>query len=179
MAVEFQNTHLCCSESAFSHLARDIEKKVWEIANTKGTNKVENKSGGEQEQNNNRKRLTITKKNTFTLEEVVRIKRALSNGEDIGTVAKEMGRPYNSVQKKIYTLRNSVGLRKGKFSAEEIKRMQQGLENNEDYKSTAEDLRRTPQSVQHKMLKLSMKCNLETAGKRRSFTKYYQDRAIP
>ena len=28
LAVEFKNTHLCCSETALKHLTRDIEKKV-------------------------------------------------------------------------------------------------------------------------------------------------------
>ena len=120
------------------------------MANTRGINKVEEENGGKQEQNNSRKRLG-GKQNTYTPEELERIKKAMANEEDVGTVAKEMGRTYKSVSVKIYTLRLSAGLKKGKFSAEEVERMKQALENSEDYRSVAAELGRISNSVKTRM----------------------------
>ena len=71
------------------------------------------------------------KVNTYSKEELERIKKKMVN--DVGTVAKEMGRTYKSVSLKIYDLRQSAGLKKGKFSSEEVERLKQALANNEDY----------------------------------------------
>ena len=57
LAVEFQNTHLCCSETAPLHLLGELQRDVLTIANIVAISKVEDGSGGKQEQSNNRKRL--------------------------------------------------------------------------------------------------------------------------
>ena len=79
-AVQFQNTHLCCSESTTEHQLAELQRKVLAIA--KRTNEIEDGSEGKQEQNNNRSRLGM-KTNTFTSEELVRIRKAMANDEDI------------------------------------------------------------------------------------------------
>ena len=134
LALDFHNTHLRCSEPIPDHLIGDIQKKVGVIAQTTGINKFKDESGGKQKQISTRKKLGV-KPNTFTSEELVRIKNAMANNEDIESVAKEMGRSCTSVRCKIYYLRKSAGLKKGKFSVEEIETMKQALENNEDYKN--------------------------------------------
>ena len=149
LAVEFQNRHLYDSEPYPEYLIGELQKKVWTVANTTtttGINRVEAESGGKRNQSNNGKRLGM-KLNTFTSVELVRIKEAMANCEDIGTVAKEMGRSYNSVSRKMTNLRQSTGMKKGKFSPEEIERMNQAVANNEDYKSVSEELCRIPKSV--------------------------------
>ena len=166
LAVEFRDNHLCCSETAPGHLLGELQGKVLAIARSKGTYKVDAESKGKPEQNNNRKRL---ERNTFTSEELDRIKKAMANNEDMGTVAKEMGRSYNSVSCMIYYLRKSAGLKKGKFSAEEIERVKQAVANNEDYKSVAAELNRNPKSVHSRLLSLTMKGNLETVGRGKNF----------
>merc|ERR550519_660149 len=79
-----------------------------------------------------------------------------------------MGRSYQSVGSKIRDLRQYAGLKRGKFSAEEIERLKQALANDEDYKSVAAELGRLPASVNQKMY--TLKGNLETAGRNKSFT---------
>ena len=128
-------------------------------------NKVKTTSEGEQEENNGRKRLG-EKPNTFTSGELVRIEKAMENNEDIRTVAKEMGRSYNSVKGKITYIRKSARLKKGKFSKAEIERVKQAVANNEDYKSVAAELNRMHKSVHNRML--TMKGNPGT--QRRSYT---------
>ena len=150
LAVEFRNRSSCSLDPVPKHLIQELQKKVLAMANTRGINKVEEENGGKQEQNNSRKRLG-GKQNTYTPEELERIKKAMANEEDVGTVAKEMGRTYKSVSVKIYTLRLSAGLKKGKFSAEEVERMKQALENSEDYRSVAAELGRTSNSVKTRM----------------------------
>ena len=149
LAVEFQERHWCSLETTPKHLVGDIQK-VWANANTRGTVKVEAEIGGEQGQSNNGKRLGM-KLNTFTSAELVRIKQAMANCEDIGTVAKEMERSYYSVSRKMTNLRQSTGFKKGKFSAEEIERMKEAVANNEDYKSVATELGRMSKSVYTRM----------------------------
>ena len=92
----------------------------------------------------------------------------MANKEDVGTVAKEMGRTYNSVNSKINNLRRFAGLKKGKFSAEETERMKQAVANNEDYRSVAAELGRQPLSVRVKMLVLAMKGNRDILSRERS-----------
>ena len=129
--------------------------------------KVEDKSEGKQEQNNNRKRIGM-KMNTYSEEEIMRIKKAMANEEDLRTVAKEMGRTYCSVRGKSNDLRRFAGLKKGKFSAQEVDRIKQALDNDEDYKSVATELNRNPSSVSGRMF--MMNYNSETLRKSKSFT---------
>ena len=103
------------------------------------------------EVNNNRKAYT------FTTEEVMRIEKAIANKEDPRTVAKEMGRNYNTVRRKIHITQKVAGFHSGKFTNEENERIEEALKNNEDYRHVAKDLCRDPRTVQTRML--NMKCN--------------------
>ena len=111
-----------------------------------------------------------TKSNTFSSEEVLRVERAIANKENIGTLAKEMGRSYSSVHNKIHTLKRAVGLNKGKFTVEDNARIRQALENNEDYKTVAKELRRDPRIVFNKILLMKSNPTWEQGQKTREFS---------
>ena len=101
LALEFRDRHSCSfQEITPKHHIKELQKKVLVIANT-----VEDASGREHKQKNDKKR---KKMNTFTSEEVERIKQAMANAENIGTVAKEMGRTFKSLYYKILALRGGV-----------------------------------------------------------------------
>ena len=74
--------------------------------------------------------------------------------EDVGAVAKEMGRDYMTIYQRFYRAGLSAGKKKGKFSAEEIKRMKTALMNNEDHNVVAKELDRDVVSVSSKMYSL-------------------------
>jgi len=105
------------------------------------------------------------KVNTFTTEELARIERAMASKEDINAVAKEMGRTYFSVCKKMYNLRVSARSKKGRFSSEEIERIRQAVVQNENYITVAKELGRAPSIVRNKMLKIQNTRNLQRARK--------------
>ena len=86
----------------------------------------------------------------FTTEEMLRIKRAIAMKEDVGAVAKEMGRSYKTLYNNIRRAQ-LTGTRGGKYSAEEEIRIRLAVKNNEDYKVVAKELRRTALSVNTKM----------------------------
>ena len=111
----------------------------------------------------------------------MRIERAMTNDEDIKTVAKEMGRNYQSVYNKIRDLQRHTGLRKGKFSAEEIERVKQAVANNEDYKSVAAELGRSSKSVHHKMFQMKGNSGSQCKGKVFTFNEdlHILDKIIP
>ena len=111
-----------------------------------------------------------TKSNTFTNEEVLRVERAIANKENIGVLAKEMGRTYSSVHNKIHTLKRAAGLHKGKYTAEENERIRNALENNEDYKKVAKELHRDPRIVFNKILLLKSNPKWEQGQKTREFS---------
>ena len=92
-----------------------------------------------------------SKQNMFSMEEVARIQTAITEKEDIGLLAKQMGRSYSFVQSKIYTLKRGASLKKGKFTVEEVERIRQGVENDDDYKQVAAELGRMPVPVLQKM----------------------------
>ena len=96
LADEFRDRHWCSVRIAPKYCIIEIQKKVSAIANTGRVNKVEAVGGGKQEGRNGRK-VIRRDKNTYTSEELVRIRKAMANDEDIVAVAKEMGRTYNSV----------------------------------------------------------------------------------
>ena len=88
LAVEFRNRHLCSPETAPRNLMGEIQKSMLAIARTRGIGK-DNGSGLEQEQKSRKNRDNTKRYNTFTTEELVRIKKAIANKEDDGKLAKE------------------------------------------------------------------------------------------
>jgi len=103
------------------------------------------------------------KVNTFTTEELARIKRAMASKEDINALAKEMGRTLYSVRKKMYNLRVSARSKKGKFSTEEVERIRQAVVQNESYTKVAEEMGRVPSAVRTKMLTVQNNPSLQKA----------------
>ena len=100
---------------------------------------------------------------TFSTEELARIKKAVDNKEDIGVLAKEMGRSYFSVSKKLINDRISACSKKGKFTNKEIRRIKQAMEQSEDYKVVAKILNRRPTAVRSKMFVMKTNPNLQKA----------------
>ena len=105
------------------------------------------------------------KTKTFTTEELARIERAMASKEDINALAKEMGRTFYSVRKKMDNLRVSARSKKGRFSTEEIERIKQAVVQNESYTTVAKEMGRVPQIVRTKMLKIQNTRNLQRARK--------------
>ena len=103
--------------------------------------------------------------NTFTTAELARIERAMASKEDINALAKEMGRTFYSVRKKMDNLRVSARSKKGRFSSEEIERIRQAVVQNENYITVAKELGRAPSIVRNKMLKIQNTRNLQRARK--------------
>ena len=101
---------------------------------------------------------------------MLRVERAIAYKENIGALAKEMGRSYSSVHNKIHTLKRAAGLHKGKYTAEENERIRKALENNEDYKKVAKELRRDPRIVFNKILLLKSNPKWEQGQKTREFS---------
>ena len=97
--------------------------------------------------------LERSNKNTYTADEIQRLKRAIAEKENVRSVAIEMGRSYSSISQKMCILSKSVS-RKGRFSAEEIERLKSAITKKEDYKKVAEEMRRTSESVRSKMLSM-------------------------
>jgi len=94
---------------------------------------------------------------TFTKEELERIMKAMTNGEDLNVVAKEMGRTYKTGYYKVRNLKRYAGLKTGKFSPEETERIRQAVSNDEDHKSVAAELKRSERTVHSKMLSIKGK----------------------
>lgn len=105
------------------------------------------------------------KTKTFTTEELARIERAMASKEDINAVAKEMGRTFYSVRKKMDNLRVSARSKKGRFSTEEIERIRQAVVQNESYSTVAKEMGRIPSVVRTKMLTVQNTRNLQRARK--------------
>lgn len=105
------------------------------------------------------------KTKTFTTEELARIERAMASKEDINALAKEMGRTFYSVRKKMDNIRSSARSKKGRFSTEEIERIKQAVVQNESYTTVAKEMGRVPQIVRTKMLKIQNTRNLQRARK--------------
>jgi len=94
---------------------------------------------------------------TFTKGELERVMKAMTNGEDLNVVAKEMGRTYKSVYYKVRNLKRYAGLKTGKFSQEETERIRQAVSNDEDLNSVAAELKRSSRTVHSKMLSIKGK----------------------
>ena len=71
--------------------------------------------------------------------------------ETVGEVAKEMGRRYDTVLKKMKNIERSAGMKSGKFSAEEVQRIRVAVINKENHYDDAKELARLPASVNSKM----------------------------
>ena len=61
-----------------------------------------------------KKAKALTKCRQFSKEEVLRIEKAIAQKENIGALAKEMGRIDRSVSHKIIALRRTENFKKGK-----------------------------------------------------------------
>jgi len=85
-------------------------------------------------------------------------------------LAKEMGRTYQSVSKKLNFLQRLAGFRTGKFTVEENERIEQALENNEDHKTVAKELCRDPRTVQTRMLFFQCNPRQQQGKKRRGYS---------
>ena len=101
--------------------------------------------------------------NTFTTAELARIERAMASKEDINALAKEMGRTFYSVRKKMDNLRVSARSKKGRFSTEEIERIKQAVVQNENYITVAGEMGRAPSIVRTKMLTVQNNPSLQKA----------------
>ena len=107
----------------------------------------------------------------FTDNEVKRLESALMLKEDAKSVAKEMGRSYESVRRKLYSMKNAVGqslkLRvqeggKGQrrrifFMDNEMKRLERALMLKEDPKSVAKEMGKSYVSVRQKLYYMKIK----------------------
>ena len=165
LALEFKDSYHCSCEATPGHLMELILN-----AQRKTQERVEHihiEQGIGQKYGEKKQRLG-KKQNMFTKEEIMRIKRAIADGADIGALAKQMGRTYPSVHGKISALKQSAGLKKGKFTVEEVNRIRQAIENKEDYKDVAAELGRMPVPVLQKMRLL--KTNPGPKGMVRGFT---------
>jgi len=102
----------------------------------------------------------------FTVDELERINQAMTNGEDLNTLEKEMGRTKGSLHRKIHHLKRHAGLKTGKLAPEETERIRQAVYNDEDYKSVAAELKRHPSIVHRKMLSIKGNPNGQLKNKR-------------
>ena len=140
LAAEFRITYVHSMKVIPEDLISEIRMRLLNILSTKGTIDVE--SGGRGKQ---------APKNTFTTEELTRMKKAMACKENMMEVAKEMGRSYNSVRLKVVHLQQIAGMKTGKYSTVEVERIKQALSHNEHYKKVAQDLGRPPIFVHNKM----------------------------
>ena len=144
LATEFWDTYI--SPIKLELLAGDIHG-IYKILGQNREVKVKN---------NNRRGVRVK---TYSKEEIERLEKALANKENLGALAKEMGRTSSSVTSKVNDLRRNAGLKKGKFSSEEVDRLKQALAEGEDYKSVAVALGRPAKTVHHKMYELTSNAN--------------------
>ena len=101
---------------------------------------------------------TKVRANTFTTGEMLRIQKAIAMKEDVGALAKEMGRSRKSLENKIRRMHfqsTRTGMKMGKYSAEEDARVRLAVKNNEDYKVVAKELNRAPDLVQVQMCNIA------------------------
>ena len=146
LAADFQNKHVLSVKSVPTKLIGLIQRTLPAIAEKdESCPSAEKKDKIKRESHNRRSRV-----NTFTTEELLRIKRAIAMKEDVRAVAKEMGRSYRSLYNKIRS-DQLTGTRGGKYSAEEEIRIRLAVKNNEDYKVVAKELSRAAMSVNAKM----------------------------
>ena len=135
LAQESQNKHGSSMESTPNLLDCLLQKMIFDILSKENT--IQN---GNDDQDCNKHRepqnKRIKRKDTFAADEVKRNERAVSMKETAGEVAKEMGRKYNTVFKKMKNIERSAGMKSGKFSAEEDQRIRMAVINEENYFSS-------------------------------------------
>jgi len=112
-----------------------------------------------------KKAKALTKCRQFSKEEVLRIEKAIAQKENIGALAKEMGRSDRSVKHKIIALRRTENFKKGKWQMDENERMKEALRDGEDYKVVAKELQRDPRVVFNKFLLMKSNPNWERTVK--------------
>ena len=160
LALEFRDCYPCFMESVPKQLALMVEatqNNAWASAETEKVGEVVETCEGKQEHINISQRFAVKTfsrdaKNSFTTEQLKRLERATANKEDLKTVAKEIGRSYESLRQKAKRFKRLSSVNKGKFTSDEIGRIQQALEDNEDYRTVAKELNREPQTVRKRML---------------------------
>ena len=156
LALEFKEAQCCSLENVPKQLLKLVEASQRKNRVKDETRKVFTvREGDENKCEVDKNKKETGGKYTFTLKEVARIEKAIANKEDTRTLAKEMGRTYRSVSKKLGLI--GADFKTGKFSVEENIRITQALTKNEDYKNVAKELCRDPRTVQTRML--SLKCN--------------------
>ena len=152
LAVEFQNKHAIAVKMIPKKLIKLIDKTLPNLA-VKERTRQNAEEEGETQQILPRNRTIV---NTFTREELLRIKRAIAMKEDVGAVAKELGRSYGSVAEKIRRVQaTNASMKSGKYSAEEERKIRLAVEKNEHYKTVAKELNRAPHRVQSLMYKIA------------------------
>jgi len=112
-----------------------------------------------------KKAKALTKCRQFSKEEILRIEKAIAQKENIGALAKEMGRSNRSVSHKINALRRPGNFKKGKWQVDENERMKEALRDGEDYKVVAKELQRDPRVVFNKFLSMKSNPNWERTEK--------------
>ena len=142
-AVEFQSKGFV--ESLPESPIGLAQKTISDVANKKEScHSV--KDDKKQKQNNYR-----VKVKRFTTEEILRIERAIAMKENVGAIAKEMGRSYDTVHKRFMRDQQSGGMKKGKWSIQEMERVRRAATNKEDHKVVARELGRAPLDVKRNM----------------------------
>ena len=174
LALEFKRTH-CATQCCFSESDPELQVELFKKSLTESLAKAvvsEHKADlvSQEELKVNKRIGRVMKKDTYTAEEVLRIKKAIANNENMGALAKEMGRTYKSVSLKIWTMRRVEGFLRGKYTVEENERVRQAVKNNEDYKKVAKELRRDPRTVFTKMMMMKSNPNWDQGQKKRAFS---------
>jgi len=170
LAVEFENKHKCSVKLIPKQLIGLIQRTLPAVAGNVITRPSTDKKDDEGKQELRTNRFKV---NTFTREEILRIQRAIAMKEDVGALAKEMGRNYKSVVNKIRWVclqSSSIGMKRGKYSAEEVKRVRLAVKNNEDFKIVARELNRAPELVQMVMYHIANDPNYGTEQAKKSFS---------
>ena len=126
------------------------------------------------EKKDERKQELHIKRSTFTTEEILRIQRAIAMKEDVGALAKEMGRSCKSLNHKIRRVldqsTSATGMKRGKYSAAEDARVRLAVKNNENYKVVAKELNRDPELVQGQMYHIAKDPNYGTGQGMKRFS---------
>ena len=139
------------------------EKQMLLLDDTPKNNPTADDKGSAKDMVDGRPKRLGAKVNTFTTEELARIERAMASKEDINALAKEMGRTFYSIRKKMDNLRVSARSKKGRFSTEEIERIRQAVVQNENYITVAREMGRAPSIVRTKMLTVQNNPSLQKA----------------
>ena len=151
LAVEFENKHKCSVKLIPKQLIGLIQRTLPAVAGNVITRPSTDKKDDEGKQELRTNRFKV---NTFTREEILRIQRAIAMKEDVGALAKEMGRRSMSIYNKIHRVHlesTSTGMKRGKYSAEEVTRLRVAVKNNEDFKVVAKELNRAPELILRRM----------------------------